>query len=1080
MTSHTKYEDAREKFDDTRKPLLREIHEHELSHETVGGVRGLVEAPRKVCDDREEEVESLYQQLRLLNTSILDAEKGHEGHVERSFRKAVVGHPNQDTRARMFTVLLDLLISPTSGTWTKFIVRLCLNRPSNRAEHFRDANMPFKSAAIVELFGDEHAADIERKQYKFCTPLTESFEDVRNELHDAIRAKRIICKKLDSAEKELPYEYTDEFCQDSGPCGVINSNTDLVKSLFIEAKKARVIKFNAGDTLELQYELVEKATVEFDAFLHGLRPRSKIFAVLIDTSISATTDTWANLVRICSEGDTSTFTDQDLPMEDIKLVERNLGTEKSSQFFERQFYFCPAKLKQSFQQPVSQHLRLPLSMKKEIGEGSQGKVFRVKVVAGHFYNRQMELFPNDREFAMKQVDARGKNEWKKVEWLSKQNLHHDSIMRASASLKTDDSIFIFSDLARCNLYEFMTKDAHRASGPKDHNERLELLRSIRDIATAVRYLHLRLENDIGYRAVCYHKDLKAENILVSFRQEKSEKWIFQITDFGISSFEEKVHDREQKLCENKVYSRLSRSTRQLSTGIALGDGLPNFPPEAKHGGSVTASADIWAYGTVFAEYVSWLSGGKVSLDDFESARRLDGEQLSFQLDSAGRPVLRETIEIWFMELLRKTKDQRGEREVQLYDSCWRLLKEKLLVCDPERRVKIEEVCEKLSGILYEKSTTNIFESIRRTTQPNNERPLPATPPLEAQSQSLDLSMPENTRKRAASEDLSSEPRTDRASNGSSHVEHVERRPTNPGQQEIQYRKITHAIKSRKKQEFQKALAATKQFELDYEGSEGTVLEFAVGEGANSFALGLIHKGASVDATSQNGDSILHRAVNIDMAQVVKSLLERGADVEAKDRSGLTPLLKAVRRDMLHSGIHLLSYGANTEVQDDKMATPLLIALRRKNQDLAKELIRKGASILARDQYGWTSLHCAVRLSTTDIAKELLQRHDKLRDLENSDGHTPLHLCAKDSTDDSLKHAQLLLQMGSDVNAPGKLGRTPLNLASAENWSRTREQMVDLLFGNGADPNVDLEDNANQYPAVRKRCGRRSVLRVLSL
>jgi ankyrin repeat protein len=65
---------------------------------------------------------------------------------------------------------------------------------------------------------------------------------------------------------------------------------------------------------------------------------------------------------------------------------------------------------------------------------------------------------------------------------------------------------------------------------------------------------------------------------------------------------------------------------------------------------------------------------------------------------------------------------------------------------------------------------------------------------------------------------------------------------------------------------------------------------------------------------------------------------------------------------------------------------------------------------------------------------------------SSDGDTCLHVAARRG---SLRAVQLLLKGGLDVNALGDMSYTPLH------WAATPE-IVDVLLGNGADPNIENE------------------------
>jgi ankyrin repeat protein len=58
---------------------------------------------------------------------------------------------------------------------------------------------------------------------------------------------------------------------------------------------------------------------------------------------------------------------------------------------------------------------------------------------------------------------------------------------------------------------------------------------------------------------------------------------------------------------------------------------------------------------------------------------------------------------------------------------------------------------------------------------------------------------------------------------------------------------------------------------------------------------LIHRGADINHTTENGDTPLHIAVKNDYRVVTKLLVNNGADINAKDAGGHTPLWHAIGR-----------------------------------------------------------------------------------------------------------------------------------------------------------------------------------------
>ena len=165
-----------------------------------------------------------------------------------------------------------------------------------------------------------------------------------------------------------------------------------------------------------------------------------------------------------------------------------------------------------------------------------------------------------------------------------------------------------------------------------------------------------------------------------------------------------------------------------------------------------------------------------------------------------------------------------------------------------------------------------------------------------------------------------------------------------------------------------------------------------------------------------GYTALHYCVN-GGASVVEKLLQYGADVHAIDYDGNTPL-------------HLLMPSA-------EMAATL------------ETLIHHGARCdVIREKDGKTPLHiwCSTFRSKLDI--QCLRPYIKDWNVPDSNGNTPLHLCARDSEG----VCKQLIDMGVDVNRRNHEGQTPLHRVDRV---FTESAAVDLLAA-GAD--IEARDN----------------------
>lgn len=110
---------------------------------------------------------------------------------------------------------------------------------------------------------------------------------------------------------------------------------------------------------------------------------------------------------------------------------------------------------------------------------------------------------------------------------------------------------------------------------------------------------------------------------------------------------------------------------------------------------------------------------------------------------------------------------------------------------------------------------------------------------------------------------------------------------------------------------------------------------------------LLDLGADVDVRNYKGKTALHYAAKAGFSKVINLLIEKGATVDATDNNGETPLFDAIR-STIKSGEKqraaleaLLTKGANPNLKNRKGLTPLQVAqrMRRADRDKVVELLR---------------------------------------------------------------------------------------------------------------------------------------------
>jgi serine/threonine protein kinase len=133
------------------------------------------------------------------------------------------------------------------------------------------------------------------------------------------------------------------------------------------------------------------------------------------------------------------------------------------------------------------------------------------------------------------------------------------------------------------------------------------------ISDALEWLHRGFVGHLQRRVHFAHMDLKPNNILID-RDEDSTvgKWI--LTDFGISIFKE---DDEAASANLVSFENLTfRTTPARLTGAYQ-------PPETEKTGQRSAGrrGDIWAFGCIFAEVLSFALNQRAEVENFRESRK---------------------------------------------------------------------------------------------------------------------------------------------------------------------------------------------------------------------------------------------------------------------------------------------------------------------------------------------------------------------------------------------------------------------------------------------------------------------------
>jgi ankyrin repeat protein len=226
----------------------------------------------------------------------------------------------------------------------------------------------------------------------------------------------------------------------------------------------------------------------------------------------------------------------------------------------------------------------------------------------------------------------------------------------------------------------------------------------------------------------------------------------------------------------------------------------------------------------------------------------------------------------------------------------------------------------------------------------------------------------------------------------------------------------------------------------------------------------------------DGTTALHRAVQADEVERVRTLLAAGADARAATRLGVTPLQLAAINGNSTIARLLVDAGAPVDVVLPEGETVLMTAARTGRPELLTLLLDRGADVNAREKwYGETALIWAAAENHAEAIRALVARgadpngRSSLLEVPRRRagqsilplGHwTPLMYAARQN---ALEALRVLVERGADVNLTDPDGATALVVAIIN----ANYDAAALLLEQGADPDIADTDAsmAALYAAV---------------
>lgn len=238
-----------------------------------------------------------------------------------------------------------------------------------------------------------------------------------------------------------------------------------------------------------------------------------------------------------------------------------------------------------------------LRLSKE--EGSFGAIYKTEVDT-----RQLPQWsssqPGDSQVVtiipkqLPREDVKFKSEQRILQYLN--HISHPYILQLFASYTLRNEHTLLFPLTEIDLARFLKRpdDGSFFDSPQAY------LHALAGLSSALEMLHTYSSNELQVDLIGCHHDLKPSNIFVSQRR-------FVLADFGLSTLKSSV----ERSSDDYKYGAHNYKAPECE------DPEQGFEP-----GRVTRASDIWSFGCILAEIVTYIANGPTSVEQFFQAREL--------------------------------------------------------------------------------------------------------------------------------------------------------------------------------------------------------------------------------------------------------------------------------------------------------------------------------------------------------------------------------------------------------------------------------------------------------------------------
>ena len=198
----------------------------------------------------------------------------------------------------------------------------------------------------------------------------------------------------------------------------------------------------------------------------------------------------------------------------------------------------------------------------------------------------------------------------------------------------------------------------------------------------------------------------------------------------------------------------------------------------------------------------------------------------------------------------------------------------------------------------------------------------------------------------------------------------------------------------------------------------------------------------INIKNERGMSLIHYAIVFANSEVFNLLLDNYIDINIQDSHGETPTHYCVVNNRMGFLKTLIRKGCDLNLKNNEGQTPLFKACTLGREEMVYLLLESmNFNLYEKDSKDETIFMALVRSRNLDLLSKL-KLDDKIIDIKNFQGESPLHIASRSGDKRVIKY---LLDNNAFVNVKNNQGETPLFYAVRSQ----NKEAIDLLLKYGA-------------------------------